>query len=333
MRANTDWFKDAGWGVFIHFLSDMPSTRQVFGTSVDAWNRKVDGFDVKGLAAQLEEIEAGYLFITIGQNSGFYLSPNATYDDYVGHEPSRLSKRDLVADLIATLTPRGIHVITYLPSHAPANDPQAVQNLICTPDWDASKWGLYPGRYLRTEDTDERLSQFQRRWEAVIREWSERWGDGVSGWWFDGCYYADKLYFHDDEPNFASFAAAAKAGNPDSLVAFNPGVRMPVEPLTEYDDYTAGELMHFFPVTMQETGWAHKFGRYVDGAQHHLLTFMGQNWGRGEPRFPDEMIIGFTKATLGHEGVITWEAPPTPEGCIPEPFMAQFRALRDATRR
>ena len=44
----------------------------------------------------------------------------------------------------------------------------------------------------------------------------DRWGQKVWGWWFDGCYFADAMYRHPDAPNFASFAAAAKAGNPDA---------------------------------------------------------------------------------------------------------------------
>jgi alpha-beta hydrolase superfamily lysophospholipase len=37
--------------------------------------------------------------------------------------------------------------------------------------------------------------------EAVIREWSLRWGKNVSGWWTDGCYHADKMYRHADAPD------------------------------------------------------------------------------------------------------------------------------------
>ncbi|MGC8977662.1 MAG: hypothetical protein ACP5OB_08625, partial [Candidatus Ratteibacteria bacterium] len=41
------------------------------------------------------EIKCGWLIFTIGQNSGFYCSPNKTYDEIVGRKESRLSKRDL----------------------------------------------------------------------------------------------------------------------------------------------------------------------------------------------------------------------------------------------
>lgn len=37
---DTDWFRDARWGVFMHFLTDATTT-------ADAWDRIVDGFDVE----------------------------------------------------------------------------------------------------------------------------------------------------------------------------------------------------------------------------------------------------------------------------------------------
>ena len=38
-----------------------------------------------------------------------------------------------------------------------------------------------------------RLEGFQRNWEAIIREWSLRWGKSVSGRWIDGCCFADQM--------------------------------------------------------------------------------------------------------------------------------------------
>jgi hypothetical protein len=342
MRANTDWFRDTQWGVFIHYLAGLPSADDPAGCTVESWNQRIDGFDVEGLAQQLADIRAGYLFITLGQNSGFMLSPNATYDALVKRTPSRLSRRDLVADLSAALARHDIPLLVYTPSHAPALDPDAVAGLQCTPTWDASCWQLKPGTYTVDAGTDERLSTFQRHWEAVIREWSLRWGKSVRGWWFDGCYKADLMYRHPNEPNFGSLAAAVKAGNPESLVAFNPGVKVPVICYSEHEDYTAGEVADSFPVCMDshwgrptkpEKYWGMPIRRFVNGAQYHLLTFMGPYWCRGTPRFSDAMVIGYTQHVMASEGVISWDVPTSPAGIIPEPFMAQFRALRDATRR
>jgi len=331
MRADTDWFRDAKWGVFFHYLANPPSSHDPVPIEVTEWNRQVDGFDVEGLAEQLAEIEAGYFFITLGQCSGYYLSPNRTYDSIVGRVPSWCSRRDLVADLYEALASKRIKLLVYLPAIAPWQDVEAVEKLKCTPPWD-TKWtghkDLY--KYRVVEGADERLTEFQRNWEAVIREWSERWGRKVCGWWVDGCQWADRMYRHPDEPNFKSFAAALRAGNPDSILAFAPGtITPPVTSMTEYEDYTAGEMSSAFPMSFKHR----PIGRWVDGAQLHILTFMGQYWCAAPPRFCDEFVVGLTKEINRLEGVVTWDVPPTIDGLIQAPFLAQLRALRDATRR
>ena len=121
--SRTDWFRKAGWGVFMHYLAEKPDL------PVEEWNRRIDGFDVEGLARQLESVKAGYLFLTLGQNSGHYLSPNQTYDELVGIRPSKLSTRDLAADLSAALARRGIRLLVYLPAGAPDKDTVAMEKL------------------------------------------------------------------------------------------------------------------------------------------------------------------------------------------------------------
>jgi hypothetical protein len=223
--------------------------------------------------------------------------------------------------------------MAYLPSHAPADDRLAVEGLRCTPAWDASKWQLRPGRYLRTLETDERLSVFQRNWEAVIREWSLRWAEHVSGWWFDGCYFPERMYVHEDEPNFHSFRAAVKAGNPVGLVAFNPGVREAFDANTAYEDYTSGEMADMLPVAVDVPWQAHPLGRSDDGPQFHVLTFLGQYWCQGPPRFPNALVVGYTQYVNRNQGVITWDVPHTPEGLIPEPFLRQLSQLESIEQR
>lgn len=334
-RANTDWFMNARWGVFVHYLADAPSDLSPPTISVEEWNRQIDAFDVEGLADQLASVGAGYCFFTLGQNSGFFCSPNATYDNIVGHRPSRLSKRDLLADLAEAMTKRGIRQMTYLPSSAPRSDRRAVEALQCTPTkWNPQEIGFAPGSYLAAEGIDERLSVFQRHWEAIIREWSQRWSKKVHGWWIDGCYAADRMYRHPDAPNFRSFAEAMKAGNPDSLVAFNPGAKVPVICHSEFEDYTAGELTGDLALGLWRPhpgGWPYSaYERFIDGAQFHVLNFLGEWWCNGRPRFPEELVIGYTRYINQRQGVVTWDVPTSRAGLIPEPFMKQLAALGKA---
>jgi hypothetical protein len=87
---------------------------------VEAWNEFVDQFDVEGLAGQLDVADAGDLVFMMGQNSGFYVAPKASYDRVTRITPSKCARRDLVADLAGALARRGIRLIVYLPAGAPA---------------------------------------------------------------------------------------------------------------------------------------------------------------------------------------------------------------------
>src|SRR5581483_6828775 len=172
---------------------------------------------------------------------------NAAYDRLVGIQPSKCSKRDLVADLYDALHKRGIRLMVYLPSGGPGGDAAAVKAL----------------DYQRGPHRNE---EFQKKWEQVIREWSLRWGKKVDGWWFDGCYWPNTMYRTPEAPNFESFAAAARAGNPGALVAFNPGVVYRTISISPYEDFTAGEIDlpdHWTPKRV-ENG-------IIDGAQVHVL--------------------------------------------------------------
>ena len=297
-----EWLYEAKWGVFTHYLTGDKTT-------VEQWNRQVEAFDVAGLAAQLASVRAPYYVVTLGQNSGHYCTPNATYDKFVGIRPSKCARRDLIADLSDALTPRGIRLMVYLPAGAPDRDPKAMAGL---------KWtrGAHRNR------------DFQIMWQAVIREWSTRWGRKIAGWWFDGCYWPDAMYRHKEPPNFASFAAAARAGNPHGIVAFNPGVKVPIICHALEEDYTAGEIND-----ARQTG-AHcaqgRYGRWVDAAQFHMLSFLGPHWGRGKPRYSDRQVAEVTRNAVACGGVVTWDVPIRTSGLIEPEHVEQLGALAKA---
>ena len=320
----TDWFRQAGWGVMTHYLGAPPSSSGGAELTAEMWNRQIDAFDVERLVEQVASTGAGYLLFTIGQNSGHYCAPNETYDKLVGISPSKCSRRDLIADLAKALKSRGIRLIVYLPSGAPAADHEARKQL----GW---RWGRPGGWQLLGEPVGGRLAEFQRNWEAVIREWSLRWGKDVAGWWIDGCYFADDMYRFDDEPNFSSLAAALRAGNSHAIVAFNPGVRVPVVAHTRHEDYAAGEVnLKRLPEAAEGCQ-----GRCIerDGAkiQFHILTYLGQSWCRGgRPNWPDEKAIGVTRQIIDKGGVVTFDVPIQENGSIPQPFIEQLRAVGDA---
>lgn len=316
MSDRTEWLARKGWGVFCHWLGAAPSADGGAGLSAEEWNEWVDAFDVEGLAGQMAGAGVPYFLLTIGQNSGHYLAPNPVYDELVGIHPSKCARRDLVADLHAALAKRGIDLLVYLPSGAPAADRVAVERLGWEwgfeRDWPA--WG--------TGRRGKRLAEFQHKWEQVVAHWSRQWGTKVKGWWIDGCYFADEMYRHPGEPNFASFAASLRAGNPEAILAFNPGVLVPVICHSEEEDYTAGEIAGALPECPGP--WVERKGHR---ARYHLLSYLGQSWCQGSPRFPAELAVGYTRHVTGKGGVITWDVPIDRKGLIPGDFLRQLEAI------
>jgi hypothetical protein len=208
--------------------------------------------------------------------------------------------------LYVALRGKDIKLMTYLPSGAPNGDKAAVAVL---------EWmdGPHPNR------------NFQIKWEQVIAEWSRRWGNKVVGWWFDGCYFPNSMYRSETAPNFASFAAAARAGNADSALAFNPGVLYRMVTITPHEDYMAGEIDKPEMVAVRRGA----DGR-VDGVQVHMLSYLGTTWGMGTPRFTTEQVIAFTKMVRDAGGSVTWDVPVETDGTITQPFLDQLGALGKA---
>lgn len=95
-----------------------------------------------------------------------------------------------------------------------------------------------------------------------MQEFSERYGDHVKGWWIDGCYrhlgYTDDLleYYH----------RAAKAGNPDSLIACNVTGTGKFAKGLATEEYICGERNDFDMLPID---------RIVDGTQSHILAPLG----------------------------------------------------------
>lgn len=303
---NKNWLQKVNWGIICHYLAAPASTADAQNLTANKWNQRINNFKVDTLIENVLRAKADYFIITIGQNSGFYISPNATYDSIVEREESHCSKRDLMGEIAEGLYAENIPVIAYLPSHAPSGDIFAVKSLGCIPNWDPSKWQLYRELYTSDSEIDDRLTRFQNNWEAVIREWSERWGNKIQGWWFDGCYYAKTMYENNDAPNFNSFAGAARSGNPNAIVTFNQGASLPIEIKTEVEDYTAGEVTENFPVNFEIT----------PNKKLHIMTYLSEFWGHGKPRLSADFVNGYTKLINEKNGIVSWDIPIQADGAL-----------------
>ena len=169
----TDWLHKAKWGVMCHVQGDRAPGK---------WDKVIDGFDVKGLARQLQEVGAGYFMIT-SIHADYPIAPNAAYEK---RYPGQCPKRDLIMDLADELAKYDIPLLLYYNSNI--------------------KW----------EPTQEGVI-FRA---AVLEEFSRRYGAKVKGWWFDNTLPKLErprvLEFHK------LIADAARAGNGEALLAFSP---------------------------------------------------------------------------------------------------------------
>ena len=293
-NKETDWFKNARYGVFMHFLP---------------WDARsltlTEKFDVEVLAGQLETMGAKYFVLTLGQNSGYFNSPNAVYEKYTGYAPGqRCATRDLPLDLYRALKPKGIRLMLYLPCQTPNEDCRAQK-----------AFGLAEGNKDQPIDL-----AFAVKWGEVIQEWSDRYGDKVAGWWFDGGYQ----HVGFNQAIAARYATAVKHGNPNAIVTFNPGIK--VIHYTEAEDYTAGELNEPLEVVPA--------GRWLAGSQWHALTYIGSNWAYRNTRYTDEQWVKWVKAVVAREGVVTLDMGPNydpnegPIGALAEAQVNQLKAIK-----
>ena len=298
-QKGRQWFGGARFGVFIHYLG-----------GGDDWNAKVDSFDVERFAEQIARTKAGYVVLTLGQNSGYYCSPNASYEKYAGNKTGqRCSKRDLPMEIADALAKRGIRLLLYLPSRSPQRDNKAMAGL---------------------NDVHERQAapqEFTRKWSEVIREWSLRYGKKVSGWWFDGSYNRAGWDDFTKPFNWNTWAEACRAGNPQSILAFNPGASIShaFNKLTEQQDYTAGEQNKF--------GATPKSHPAAKPMQWHILSFLGTRWAQKDgPTNSDQYMIDYIKTVNVQGGVVTMDVNISFDGKIYQPHLNQLIAIGKAIR-
>ena len=146
---------------------------------------------------------------------------------------------------------------------------------------------------------------FTQKWAKVIYEYSIRWGNKINGWWIDGCY-ADPDWGYSFTPELLKpYYDAVKAGNPESLVAFNNACQPKLTKYYPDEDFTCGERTDFTEIPE---------GRFIDGAQAHILTPLGLSpnpeqpwcsWCRPGLKHDHEYLKEYVKKVHDAGGVLT----------------------------
>ena len=95
--------------------------------------------------------------------------------------------------------------------------------------------------------------------------------------------------------------------------------------LTPHEDFTAGEIDKPELVTIRRAA-----DGKIDGTQIHMLSYLGETWGKGTPRFTTEQVIAYTRKVRDAGGAVTWDVPVGLDGAIAPAFLEQLAALNKA---
>lgn len=304
-NPNTDWFQKAGYGVFVHYLEDLQNNSNTIHSlgRQTGWDECVREFDVDKFADAMAEAQAGYVIFTMHQRTRFLIAPNSTFDRLTGYKPGEAcSTRDLVEDLYRALSRRNIPLLLYWTGDGPREDQRASKAL-------GGFQNPIPIEYVRN-------------WSAVVREYGERYGKKVAGWWVDGCY----SFIGYDEQRLAILADALKAGNTNRIIAMNPGVQNKVQFYTIYDDYTCGEQNNFLDIPT---------GRWVNGVQWHILSFLGCGsskigaaWGMPGVKYQKSELIEYIADVNRFGGVVSIDVLLYRDGGLDRSQLEVLKALR-----
>jgi len=301
LRANTDWFVKAGYGVMFHW-TDFTQPRE---GEKKPYKDAVDAFDVKAFANMVEEMGAGYVVFTLNHAHPHCAAPIQSWEAI---HPGWTTRRDLIGDLADALTARSVRLLLYI------NSP------VLTKLGNIGLTGLYQLTF-----SEEQFAEIHR---DVLGEIGARYGKRLAGYWFDSWYQS--LAAYPDVPIDAVYRAC-KRGNPGRITCFNFWI-FPV--LTSYQDYWAGELN-----SLQNPFASRYIQRGAGkGFQAHGLLSMLDAWVHGKPgpipapQFSAQDLIAYVRANIEHQAVTTINIGIYQDATVEQTSMDMMRQLRRAIR-
>jgi hypothetical protein len=278
------------------------------------WNRFVDGFDVRGFAAQAAEGKVGWVLFCLDDHYfAWPCSPSQTFDRFTGYAPGdKCSRRDLIADLAQALADKGVKLICYF---AGLNGYMKERK-------------VYEGLADDGNNQTPPSAESRRRRLAVLREYCERYKDTVAGWWFDG---VELNSYREPPDDWSTIGSIVRAANKGAAIAFSYGaderacIRRGVDNFTGGDTWSKQDLKRLTPTRLPAKGGILWHGKIYCGNVYH---------GQGDAnQFEDRELIDWVRTCNREGGVCTLDWPFEPKtGLLKEFGFEQLKRVAAGVR-
>jgi len=270
----------------------------------------VEAFDVRALVETARAAGAGHVLFPATHEMQWIPGPNAALDRII---PGRTCRRDLLMEIADALAAAGIRFLIYYNHGAHGHDKE----------WFAASGAERPDR-----------GRFFENVGNVLAWMGERYGPKVIAFWLDG---ASELSRGPDTP-WAQLTRAAKAGHPDRLVCYNPGIER-LDLFTQYQDFWAGEVTHleFAPSGALAPGGLPWYS-FVALHRDPRLRLSGL-WGIDKdardmvlPSHSADQVLAYLRRFRDCGGAVTFNVLCYQDGSIYEPDMELMRAVKRVAR-
>lgn len=262
-RASTEWLSQTGYGLMFHWTS------QSIGRdgTIKPFAQAVADFPLDRFVEMVAATGAGYVLFTVGHAQPYCPAPLSSWEKYF---PGKTTKRDLIAEMAQALNAKGIKLMCYFPTHVV---------------------GKYPNASSK---------EFTQMTSDILKEFGERYGEKIAGYWFDGFYQCFEKY---PDFSFRDFYNVCKAGNSKRIIAVNSWIYPSV---TEWQDYWAGETAS--PVGLPVNGTnARGPGQ---GLRYQALLIMEPYWVQQKvempkPQFEAQTLGDYISQCMKNGGAVT----------------------------
>ena len=294
IRANTDWFVEAKYGVMFHWST----TTQPLRGSQKSYPEAVNAFDIDTFADMVRETGAGYVIFTSVHGVMHFPAPLKSIEAVM---PERTCRRDLIGEMADKLQEHDIPLILYF--HHGVGD---------------TGWMKAAG-FLRQDK-----SGFFKIERDILTEIGIRYGKKIAGYWFDDRYPLQP---------FEELYEATKVGNPERIVAWNSWILPKTTEFQEYYAGEFGGALVNPPASFFAEGGSagglqpHGLIFLDDPWQHGY-----PDTDIAAPLFATQRLIDYVQTCIAQKLVITMNMGITQDGKVSSATLEQMRILRQAIR-